>query len=211
MLKDPALPWQISNPEDFGRRLSRLGWIGFWLQLALLTAPVLLLVYVLFIATPESAQRRGIDLSNYLSFGSLFVMLFTTFWFFRYTRLARRMVDPELRPPQSTVVKTLWIGVWAGCLGILFSLLVMMNSAFRLLFVLLTMPQTGIPFAAAGGGDPVQTLSAIDGISLTSLVFVLTAEFIVLGFSLWLLFRLTRPSAQIAEAVSDDQEADTQA
>ena len=151
----------------------------------------------MFFSTPESAQRRGIDLRNYLSHGSLQVMVFTTFWFFRYTRLAKRIADPELRPSQSSVIQTLWIGLWAGCLGFLFSMLVMMSSVGRLLFVLMATPQTGVPVVSPIGGDPSATLSTLDAVSISALLFTLTAEFIVLALSLWLLFRVTRPAAEI--------------
>ncbi len=193
--------WQPAKPETLAKQFSRLGWIGFWIQLALISIPILLLIYVLLLSSPESAQRRGIDLSNYLSYGSLLVMVFTTFWFFRYTRLAKQIADPELCPPQSSVIRTLWIGLWAGCLGILFSMLVMMSSVGRLLFVLMATPQTGFPVVSPVGGDPTTTLSAIDAVSMSALLFTLTAEFIVLAFSLWLLFRVTRPTAEIAGAM----------
>ena len=126
--------------------------------------------------------------------------IFTTFWFFRYTRLAKRIADPELRSPQPSVIRTLWIGFWAGCLGILFSMLVMMSSVGRLLVVLMATPPTGVPVVSPVGGDPTATLSAIDAVSMPALLFTLTAEFIVLAFSLWLLFRVTRPAAEISEA-----------
>jgi hypothetical protein len=202
--------WQSGNPESLAKQFSRLGWIGFWIQFALLAIPIVLLVYVLLVSSPESAQRRGIDLSNYLSYGSLLVMVFTTFWFFRYTRLGKRIADPELCPPQSSVVRTLWVGLWAGCLGILFSMLLLMSAVGRMLFVLMANPQTGMQIAQSLGGDPTKSLSAMDAVSLTSLLFLLTAELLVLTFSLWLLFRTTRPSAEIAEATTDDQEPDTQ-
>ena len=203
MSKKLKAQWQLSNPESLAKQFSRLGWIGFWIQLVLVSIPIILLLYVLFISSPESAQSRGIDLSNYLSYGSLLVMLFTIFWFYRYTRLADRIADPELRPPQSSVMQTLWIGLGASGLGILFSMILMMNAVLRLLFVLLATPQTGVPFSATGG-DPAKTLSAIDAVSLTSLLFILTAELIVLAFSLWLLFRVTRPPAEITDATSSN-------
>jgi len=199
MPKKQKAPWQLSNPESLAKQFSRLGWIGFWMQIVLVSIPIILLLYVLFISSPDSAQRRGIDLSNYLSYGSLLVMLFTIFWFYRYTRLADRIVDPELRPPQSSVTQTLWIGLGASGLGILFSMILMMNAVLRLLFILLATPQTGVPISATGG-DPAKTLSAIDAVSLTSLLFILTAELIVLAFSLWLLFRVTRPPAEVADS-----------
>ncbi len=197
MQKNLKAQWQPSNPESLARQFSRLGWIGFWIQVVLVSIPVLLLIYVLLVSSPESAQRKGIDLSNYSSYGSLLVMLFTTFWFFRYTRLAKRIADPGLRPPLSSVMRTLWVGVGAGCLGILFSLLLMINAVGRLLFVLMATPQTGIPITQALGGDPATTLSAIDAVSLAALLFTLTAELIVLALSLWLLFRVTRPLDEV--------------
>ena len=201
MSKNPKSPWKLSKPESLAQQFSRLGWIGFWMQVALIILPIILLLYVLFISSPESAQRKGIDLSNYLSYGSLLVMLFTIFWFYRYTRLAKRIPDPESRPAQSSVLRTLWIGLGASCLGILFSMILMTSAVLRILFVMLAMPQTGVPFAAPGG-DPSKTLSAFDAVSLTSLLFTLTAELVVLAFSLWLLFRVTRPSAEIADTAS---------
>ena len=83
MPKNPKTPWKLSKPESLARPFSRLGWIGFWMQVVLIILPVILLLYVLFISSPESAQRKGIDLSNYLSYGSLLVMLFTIFWFYQ--------------------------------------------------------------------------------------------------------------------------------
>jgi len=210
MRNNPSTPWQPANPDRLAKQFSRLGWIGFWIQFALLAVPIILLVYVLFVSSPESAQRRGIDLSNYLSFGSLLVMVFTTFWFYRYTRLGKRIADPELRPPQSSALRTLWIGLWAGCLGIFFSMLLLLSAVGRMLFVLMANPQTGMQIAQGLGTDPTKSLSAMDAVSLTSLLFLLTAELLVLTFSLWLLFRTTRPSAAIAEATTDGQEADTQ-
>ena len=198
MSKSSKEQWQPANPESLGKHFSRLGWIGFWIQVVLLIIPIFLLLYVMFISSPESAQRKGINLGNYLSYGSLVVMLFTTFWFFRYTRLAKKIADPKLCPAQSSVIKTVWIGLGASCLGVFFSVIMMINTVFRMLIILLATPQTGIPFAAPGG-DPGTVLSAIDAVSLTSLVLMLAAELIVMSFSLWLLFRLTRPATEDAD------------
>ncbi|MBW2410875.1 MAG: DUF3611 family protein [Deltaproteobacteria bacterium] len=200
MSKEQKAPWQRANPESLGRQVSRLGWMGFWIQVVLVIIPLVLLLYVVFISGPDSAQRKGIDLSDYLSYGSLVVMLFTIFWFWRYTRLGGRIVDPELRPSQSSVLRTVWIGLGASAAGILFSMILLINAVLRMLFILLATPQTGIPISATGA-DPAGTLSAFDAVSLTSLVFILTAELIVLAFSLWLLFRVTRSAAGSDEAV----------
>jgi hypothetical protein len=203
--------WRPTNPQSLAKQFRRLGWIGVLLQLALVSVPVILLIYVLLLSSPESAQRKGIDLSNYLSNGSLLVMVFTMFWFFRYTRLAKRIVDPESCPPQSSLMQTLWIGLGAGCVGIFFSMVLLMQAVGRLLFVLMATPQTGIPIATPLGDDPSTTVSAIDAVSLASLLVILSAELIVLALSLWLLFRVTRPSAEIAEETATAQDLDAHA
>ena len=160
--------WQPANPESLAKQFSRLGWVGFWIQFALLAIPVFLLFYVLFVSSPESAQHRGIDLGNYLSNGGLLVMFFTTFWFLRYARLGKRIADPELRPSQVSVLRTLWIGLWAGCLGVFFSMLLLLSAAGRLVFVMMANPQTGMQIAKSLGGDPTKSLSAMDAASLRS-------------------------------------------
>ena len=192
---------QIRNPESLAKHFSRLGWIGFWIQLALLSAELLLVLYVVFLASPESVQNKGIDLSNYLSYGSLLVMAFMTYWFYQYTRLSAKIADPQTRPPLSDVLRNIWIGVWGSCLGIVFSMVLQLNAVLRLLFTLLATPQTGLPVAQLGA-DPSRVLSAIDAVSLTSLSFIVTAELIVLGFSVWLLFRATRPPKKGLEGPS---------
>lgn len=63
----PVAPWPPANPDRLGMTFSKLGWIGFFVQLALLTVPLLLALYMLFGFAPDSPARRGIDLSNYLS------------------------------------------------------------------------------------------------------------------------------------------------
>ncbi len=190
--------WPPANAMSLGRLFFRLGWIGFGIQAVLVSVPIILLFYVMFVSSPESVQRKGIDLSNYLSYGSLVVMVFTTYWFFRYTRLAQKIPEPESCPPRSSVLKMIWIGVWASCLGIGFSILLLLRSVWRLLAILLANPQTGIPFAGAGG-DPTMILTAFDGISLTTLVLSLSAELIVLALSLWLLFRVSGISTKTAD------------
>jgi len=203
MVTPASTPWQPVNPERLSRQFSRLGWLGFWIQIVMLAIPLLLLIYVLFLRSPGSAQRIGIDLSNYLSYGSLLVMVFTAFWFFRYTRVGKRIADHELRPPRASVERTLWVGLWASGLGIAFSMVLLFSAAGRMLFILLANPQTGIMIAPGPGGDPVQSISAMDAISLTSLLVILAAELVVLSFSVWLLFRTTRASAagEAAEAL----------
>jgi hypothetical protein len=74
------------------------------------------------------------------------------------------------------------------------------NAVMRLLFVFLFQPQTGIQLAPAPGSPANMMLSAIDAVTLMSLMIAMTAELIVLGFTLWLLFKVSRQSNETAAA-----------
>ena len=195
MLKNLTTMLLSSKPEKTAKAFAKFGWIGFWLQVALATLPILLMIYVLFFCSSASIQRRGIGLSEYLGLVGLLVLFFTIFWSYRYTRLAKRMADPARRPPQSSVIRTLWIGLTASCLGILLSMLLMMFEVGRLLFVFLSAPQGGAPVIRTETYDPSTWVSAIDMVGLLADLSVLAAELVVLAFTLWLLLRMTVSAA----------------
>ena len=180
-----------SKPQSIARAFSRLGWIGFWLQVVLATLPIILMVYVLFFCPTASIQRSGMGVVEYLGLLCLLILGFTTVWSYRYTRLSKAMADPELRPPRSSVVNILWTGLVASCLGILLSMLLMAFEVGRLLFVFLRAPQGGKQVIQTETYDPSTWVSAIDMVGLLADLSVLAAEIVVLAFTLWLLFRMT--------------------
>ena len=169
---------------------SRIGWIGFWLQLGIGAIPVALLIYAaLFGDSNLVGTRAGFTLIRYLTIGSLLVLGFTTVWFYRYTRLARQIADPDRRPPIHTLRRAAWTGVAASTLAIVFSALVMMFEVIQLLLYFLRAPQAGIPVIQTAAGGPVSFASAGDVLSLLGLIITMLVEIAVLTLSLWLLFR----------------------
>jgi Protein of unknown function (DUF3611) len=195
--------WSPQNRQRIGGQLSSLGRLGFFIQLALLVVPVLFGLYLLLLRRMGQSGANGIGFTNLMSLASSLVMIFTTYWFYRYMRLGERIRDPARFPSRSAAVSTLWVGFWAGCLGIALSLLLLLAAAWRILYVLLANPQTGMLVAPnLGGTNPTYSISAIDAVSLISNVINLGAELLVLGLTLWLLFRLTWPSKQkVTEAM----------
>ena len=199
MSDGPDIEWAPQRRDSIGEQLSVLGKVGFFVQLALLAIPILLTVYIFVLGRSAPGSGTGINFGSYVSFASVLVMMFTTYWFFRYIKLGQRMKDPAQHPPRSTVLTTLWVDLWAGCLGIAFSMLLLLAAAWRILFVLLTNPQSGMLIAPTAGSNPTYSLSAIDAVSLTFLIISLGAEMVVLGLTLWLLFRMTWPLASTAK------------
>ena len=183
---------------------SRLGWIGFWLQFAIGSIPVALLIYGLLFGGNDSIGTRGrFALIEYLTIGSLLVLAFTTIWSYRYTRLADRIAEPDRRPSTSSIQRTAWIGVAASTLGIVFSALVMMFEVTQLWLYFLRAPQAGVPVVQMTSGGAASWVSAGDILGLMGLIFTMLVEVIVLALSLWLLFRATAASAEDHAAVED--------
>lgn len=195
--------WSPQNRQRIGEQFSSLGRLGFFIQLALLVVPVLFGLYLLLLRRMGQSGANGIGFTNLISLASSLVMIFTTYWFYRYMRLGERIRGPAQFPPRSTAISTLWVGFWAGCLGIALSLLLLLAAAWRILYVLLANPQTGMLVAPnLGGTNPTYSISAIDAVSLISNVINLGAELLVLGLTLWLLFRVTWPSEKkVTEAM----------
>ena len=190
----------IAYPEQLSRDFSRLGTLGFWIQVVLLIIPLALLLYVLVIRTPASGGP-SIGFLNYLSMGSLALLVFTTFWFSRYIGLAKKIADPSRRPTRDSVTNTIWVGIWASCIGICFSMILLFNTVGQLLIALLSLPP-GVVIAPADATGSSGFVTAADAVTLLSVIIVLTAELIVLGLSIWLLFQATRTPKTVASAAA---------
>jgi hypothetical protein len=186
---------QVRSPAIDGglaRAFSRLGWLGFWLQIGIGAIPIVLLIYAaLFGRSDGVGTRGGFALVGWLTIGSLLVLAFTTVWFYRYTRLARRMADPERRPSIAALQRAAWTGAAGSTAGIVFSALVMMFEVVQLLLYFLRVPQVGVPVIQTTGSGSASWVSAGDMVSLLGLIFTLLVEIVVLMLSLWLLSKTT--------------------
>lgn len=180
-----------SRHDSLAQAFSRVGWAGFWMQIAIGAIPLILATYAILFGSGRAAgTRSGFPLIQYLTVGSLLVLMFTTVWFYRYTRIAKRFDDPAQLPTESSVQRAAWVGVTASTLGIGFSILVLFFEMSQLLLYFLRAPQAGIPVIQTTGG-PASWVSASDILCLLALIIAMFIELVVLGLSLWLLFRAT--------------------
>jgi hypothetical protein len=184
--------------SSLARVFSRLGWLGFWIQVVCGSVPVILMLYYFVFSRSE---RPGLRFLEYLTIANLAILAFTALWSFRYTRLARRIADPERRPAHRSVLNTVWTGVVAGSIGMFFSMIVLLFEAANLLFKLLKAPQGGMPVIQTAGADSPYWIATVDMVNLVALTIILFCEFLVLAFALWLLFRTTFGSAEYPNAV----------
>jgi hypothetical protein len=155
--------WTPDSAARVARAFRTLGLLGFWIQFVFLARA-----------------------ANILAFLGLVLPLFTTFWCWRYTRLGRAL--PQAPTPPSGLSRSAWIGVWAGTAGTVVSVLSLFGAAFALVLVMLARPQVGVLISPASEGASAYTVSAVDALSILSLLLMLAAELIVVAFSLRLVF-----------------------
>jgi Protein of unknown function (DUF3611) len=205
MLQTLRRIFRPSKSDSLARALSRLGWIGFWIQVAIGAIPLALIVYAfVFGRDAGTGTRGGFALVRYLAVAGLLVLAFTTLWSFWYTRVAKRIADATRRPSEQSVRRTAWIGVAASALGIVLSMLVMLFEIAQLLIYFLRAPQAGIPVIQTTSGGQASWISAADIVHLLALNLTMFGEIIILAFSLWLLFRTTLPSVEFPHAGGEE-------
>src|SRR5262249_30321767 len=135
-LRDAITP---SKGKSLGGAFSRLGWAGFWLQLVFGSLPMLIMAYYFIFSSPESSARFGFGW--YLTIINLLILIFTTYWSYRYTRISRRIRGPEPGPSEPYLIGTVWTGVVATTAGMLFSMLAVLSETANILFYFLKAPQ----------------------------------------------------------------------
>lgn len=190
----------LTAPSIYGglsRSFWRLGWIGVWVQIAIGSIPIALLIYAALFGSDRVGTRSGFALVGYLTIASLLVLAFTTLWFYRYTRLAKRIADRDRRPAIRSLQRAATIGAAASTIGIVFSAVVMMFEVVQLLLYFLRAPQAGIPVIQTTGSGSASWVSAGDMVSLLGLIFTMLIEIAILTLSLWLLFRTAAAAAEI--------------
>jgi hypothetical protein len=203
-LRDAIRP---SKGRSLARAFSRLGWVGFWLQVVFGSIPIIGMVYYFVLTRSPTLSRSGLPFVEYLTIANVLLLIGTTLWSYRYTRLGRRMLDPEKRPSESEIIGTVWTGVVATTTGMLFSMIVILIEAANLLLYFLKAPQAGIPVIQTSGTEAVHWVSSVDMVSLMALILILCAELVVLIFSLWLLFQATLGSPELPQPAADSPEA----
>ncbi|MGA8495134.1 MAG: DUF3611 family protein [Xanthobacteraceae bacterium] len=205
MLQTLRRIFRPSKSDSLARAFSRLGWIGFWIQVAIGAIPLALIVYAFVFGRDAGAGTRGgFALVRYLAIAGLLVLVFTTLWSYWYTRVAKRIADATRRPSERSVRRTAWIGVSASASGIVLSMLVMLFEIAQLLIYFLRAPQAGIPVIQTTSGGQASWISAADIVHLLALNLTMFGEIIILAFSLWLLFRTTLPSVEFPHAGGEE-------
>ena len=146
MLENLTESLQTSETDSLEKAFSRMGWCGFWALVVMGALPLIIMVYTfVFTGRPSGSSRSGLPFVQFFSTVGLLLSVFIALWFYRYTRIAKRIQDPASRPSESSLRRTVWTGLVATNLAILFSMLVLLFEVGTLLFYFLSAPQAGLP------------------------------------------------------------------
>jgi hypothetical protein len=190
---------QPSKTDSLAKAFLRLGWCGFWALVIMGAIPAIIMVYTfVFTGRPSGGSRSGLPFVQILSTVGFLLSLFIALWFYRYTRIARRIQDPASRPSESSLQRTVRTGLVATILAIFFSMLVLLFEVGTLLYYFLSAPQAGLATVQTTVDGLASWVSAIDMMNLMAVILTLGGDIFALIFGLLLLSRTMRGSPELA-------------
>lgn len=173
-----------SVPAELQRVAANILWtgrIGFWGQLSV----GIVSVFALAVSIAQG-NKTDTGTSIFFAVGGLLALAASTYFFFRYTRLARLFYNPgPQRPKKTDTLRLIGIGRTINLVGTLLSIIG--TQAVVGTVLLKALSQTG----NLAGGQGGCAVAAADVFAIEANTAILTANFFGLAITLWLLNRLT--------------------
>ncbi|MEA5502681.1 DUF3611 family protein [Halotia wernerae UHCC 0503] len=162
------------------------GWIVFWMQLALAVVSGLVLLFVSTGREFSSQPNAGLGVGIFWAVCGILVLLFSVYLNFSYTRLGKRLdnPNPSLHPSKADTIAAIRLAIMVGLVGMLLTLL----GAGSTLGVLVAKSISQPPGVAIT--DPYKIIRALDVFVEVANVNGIAAHFVGTAASLWLLERV---------------------
>jgi hypothetical protein len=193
---DSLLPTQT---DRVARAFLRYGQGGFWSLVLMGAIPVLILLYTfIFSDRPSGTYRSGLPFVQFFSTMGLALLIFITYWFYRYIQIGKRLQAPGAELNETALRRKVGTGLAATSLALVFSFLVMLFEVGTLLFYFLSAPQAGLPTFQTTLDGFASWVSAVDMINLLSMVMTLGGEIFAIIFGLLLLYRIPNTMPECA-------------
>lgn len=189
----------MAEPPDLPRisaALRQVGWIRFWIQLALAVVVVGVLLFNNIGGRVASNSQRAVGLGPGLSLTTLsFLLLAWSLWqCWLVIRCGRALASP-VKPSRGETTRLIKRGLLADLAGLSIAA-VGYQALAGSLFLQASMQAPGLfgPMTYQGSSGPISTfpITSIEMLSVLSNTQVLFAHLIGLCFSLWMLQRVFR-------------------
>lgn len=176
-----------SKLRFIGQNFRIIGWISFVLQLVLgIVSSLLLLVFTIRPpGTPSSSAETGFGV--FLAICGIVALGISVYLAFRCKNIGRQLqsTNTNNRPRKNETVKTLQLALTVNLVGMLLTLLGAQAIVGSLVFK--AARQAGVPFS-----NPNAFITAQDMFVVQANANTITAHFVGLVASIWLLNRITR-------------------
>ncbi|MDJ0702368.1 MAG: DUF3611 family protein [Leptolyngbyaceae cyanobacterium MO_188.B28] len=189
MLAKSKRPWPSPAIQKIANAFRLWGWVGFWAQLSLAFTSGMVLLFAVSGRSFTADSEAGIGLGIFWGVAGILALGVGIVLAFRYTQIAKGLRDPafHFHPKKSYAVQLLRIGVLTGLVGVLFTLL----GAGATVSVLIAKTVSQPPGVAIT--DPTKIVRALDVFVMLANLNGITAHFVGIVTSLWLLERLHTP------------------
>jgi hypothetical protein len=182
--------------QRVGAALRRVGWVRFWIQLALGVVVVGVLLFNGIGARVAANTQRALGLGPGLSLTTLaFLVLLWSLWQGWLTVRCGRALSRPVRPSRGETSRLIKRGLLADVLGLSLAAIGYQALAGSL-FMQASMQAPGLfgPMAVPGTRGPISTypITSIEMLSVLSNTQVLFAHLLGLTLSLWMLQRIHR-------------------
>lgn len=138
--KKPELP----TKQEFAGNLRVISRISYWIHLLLGTASGITLLLVVFSRSfTDNSRNFFFGLSIFLAFAALVAVGFRVYWTVRYTRMAKRLQqpNPNLHPKREEIIRVLRIGLFVSLIGLVLAFVATEITTISVLAKSLAQPQ----------------------------------------------------------------------
>ena len=182
--KHPLPPPKI---QKIARTFRWYGWLSFWTQLGLAFSSIVILMVAASGKKFSPDTSTGLGIGVFWSVCSFLALSMTTFFAFRYTRIAKGLLrepDAHIHPRKAETIELLRFAVILGFVGILLGLFGAASSLGVLIAKTISQPP-GIAIT-----NPNRIVRALDVFVVLANFNLITAHFIGAASSMWLLEKL---------------------
>lgn len=177
-----------STLHGIAKTIRLTGWLTFWVQLTLVVATGLVLLFTSTGRRFTNQPNTGLGVGIFWAVFAVLVLLLSIYCDFRYTRLGRRLdnSNPTLHPTKVDTIRAIQLGIFAGLFGLLLSIF----GALTTLGVFIAKSISQPPGVAIT--DPNKIIRALDVFVMAANINGVTAHFIGTVTSLWLLDKVQK-------------------
>lgn len=162
------------------------GWITFWVQLGLAVVAGLTLLFAFTGRAFTDQPNTGLGIGVFWAVCGVIALLFSVYWDFRYTRIGKRLANPNpaLHPSKADTTTAIRLAIIVSLVGILLTLIG--SGATLSVFIAKSISQPpGVAIT-----DPNKIIRALDVFVMMANINGIAAHFVGAIASIWLLERV---------------------